>query len=118
MSTADEYDVIREEYDDLKSLKEGVPWETRWWEVKYKEVNVAVCLQILLSVGQSRESVHVWRQTEAGSFVLVWSFRTEGIGSLEVLIDDIKGIVSVKAIGRGNLENAVIAFMMLDAVIE
>jgi hypothetical protein len=102
-------------YDNLDSLKEDVRWSSKWWNVTAGAKSFAVCWQELPSWGQGRQSVHAWRKNADGSFALVWSYRTVGIGTVEVELDEVKGIVSVKAIANTDLQGSVIAVADLRA---
>jgi hypothetical protein len=107
--------TIKDSYDDLESLKKGTPSVSKWWTFVFREKLFVVCLQELPSYGQSRNNVHVWGKDARGSFVLVWSFRTLGIGSIEIDIEESKGTISVKAIDYTNLKDSIIAFVNLQA---
>src|SRR5277367_5236008 len=72
--------TMYESQNSLKALKEAIPFVSKWWNFALRNSVFAVCLQDFPSYGQSKQSVHAWKQVHDGSFVLVWSLRTEGVG--------------------------------------
>lgn len=108
---------MSDHYDSLESLKKGIPSASKWWSVNFRGKSFAVCLQELPSYGQTRQNVHAWRKDADGSFALVWSYRTVGIGPVDVEIEEAKGIVSVRAKAYTDLKDSVIAFAHLGATV-
>jgi hypothetical protein len=107
--------VMRDRYDNLDSLKKGIPWVSKSWEAGFRGKGYVVCLQDHPSYGQSRQQVFAWRKETDGSLTLVWNFRTTGIGPIDVEVDESKGGISVRAKGYGPLKDSVIAFVNLGA---
>jgi hypothetical protein len=102
-----------ESQSSLKALKETIPFVSKWWNVAYRGATFVVCLQDFPSYGQSRHSVHAWKQASDGSVNLVWSLRTEGTIPLKVIINEAAGKVSVE---RSDIKDSLIAFVELAAI--
>lgn len=107
----------KESYSSLESLKSDMPFATKWWQLKLRDVTFLICLEDPPYVEQSRQSVHVWRQRNGATLFTVWSFRTMGIGPIEVIIDEKKSAISVKALDHTFLKDEVIAFVRLAAML-
>jgi len=102
-------------YPSLESLKEGVPWASKWWSANVRGKVFVICLQEPPSYGQSRQDVCAWRQTVNGSFALVWSFRPVGVGPVDVELREEVGTVIVRARGYTDIQDSVIAMAQLSA---
>lgn len=102
-------------YDNLASLKKGMPWASKWWNVDIHGTPFAVCLEVPLYYGQSTENVYAWRKNPDDSFTCVWCYRSYGIGPIEVEIDEDNGTVSVRAIAYTEYEGSIVAFAHLGA---
>jgi len=108
---------MSDHYDNWDLLKKGIPWASKWWNVNFRGKSFAVCLQELPSYGQTKQNVHAWRRDADGSFALVWSYRTFGVGPVEVEIEESKGIISVRAKAYTDLKDSVIAFAHLGGTV-
>ena len=106
---------MQDRYDSLESLKKGILWVSKWWSFDFRRKAFVVCLQDNPSYGQSRQSVLAWRKEADDAFALVWTFRTAGIGPIEVEVEEGKGMISVKAKAYTDLKDSVIAFVYLGA---
>jgi hypothetical protein len=106
---------MSDNYDSLESLKKGIPWVSKWWSFDIRGKGFAVCLQENPSYSQSRQDVIAWRKEANGSFGLVWTFRTAGVGPIEVEVEEGKGFVTVKSKAYSDLKDSVIAFAHLGA---
>ena len=109
---------LREYYDGTDSLKKSRFAPSKWWKFTFQQHTFSVCLEEFPAWGRPREVVHAWMQLEDGRIELVWLFRASGIGPLEVLIDESKANITVKALGNTNFKDSIIATVRLDAVIQ
>jgi len=106
---------LSDHYDSLELLKKQNLWASKWWNVTVRGKSFSVCLSDLPASGQSRQNVDAWRRDTDGSFSLVWSYRTVGIGPVDVEIEETKGIVSARAKANTDFKDTVIAFVHLGA---
>lgn len=109
---------VNPRYESLKALTEGVRWASKWWNIEVDGKSFAVCLQELPSYGQSRQGVFAWRKDSDGSFAIVWSFLPVAVGPVEVQVEAKSGAVTVRAKGRTEFQDSVIALAQLSATSE
>jgi len=96
-------------FDSAKALKTDLEWVVKSWNLRLDRVNYCVCHQVFPSLGQSKEWVHAWREEPEGTFVLVWSYRSSGVGALEVEVDEKMGVVLVRGVANTDWKGLVIA---------
>jgi hypothetical protein len=80
--------TMSDHYDNLELLKKGIPWASKWWNVDSRGKSFAVCLQREHFALSDHKKEAPWRKDADGSFALVWSYRTLGVGPIDVEIEE------------------------------
>lgn len=104
---------------DLKSLKESMkPFTTKWWTVNFGNYTYYFCREEPPFFGVSRFDIHGWYQCTGDDderLFHIWSFRSHGVGDIQLKIDETLGTLSVMGLER-KVKGKQLGFFSLAAV--
>jgi len=100
---------------NFKELRAAIPWVHKWWTFKFRDVTFTVCYQEPPSSGNSRDSVHIWKNVKDRFVDHVFSFCSAGIGALETVIDAVEGTVVIRGVANTSLKGKTVATVLLAA---